>query len=349
MTNEPTKKPNRLRSLIIFGAIALIGAVVLLRLRSLHTADFFVNARGPISKATKQDGSWYWLEGVGKTGIRLARVGGRVEKDIANAEQITSYAVSSGKVAWISKDKTNWSVSIASVDGTGKQVVWSGTQEPHGVCIAENRLIWLQSVPALILDSGSLPPLTGTTQIVSVPITGGAPAVIATLLELNGKQIIGIQGGQVYAAAYRDAYPGVTAIYRAPLSGGNARRIVGETGDQSAILTKDGSLYWTAPSREATHYQTTVCIRRLGKDGKPETFTDWLPSLGKLYDSAHGIYYVDGSFLPSLWLVSGRTDLPRSIAMPENSEPLSVGDNEVLIHGKRSISNDSAVSRMSLP
>src|SRR5205085_9976916 len=140
-------------------------------------------------------------------------------------EKYAADDVGDGKLAWSAHEGAGWNLYLAAADGSGKRSLWSGAQEPRGVGIAEGRIFWMQAMPPAVTDSGPLPPLESTLQVVSVGVDGGAPQALTTLLEPEGGQVIGAHAGQLYVSAYRAGTHGITAIYRIPLTGGMALRV----------------------------------------------------------------------------------------------------------------------------
>ena len=348
MTNHPDTRQKPGLFLLLLVLLILAGGFFVLRGRTQNPI-VFAQAGASLTEVMWREGNWYWLEAAGKPGSRLIRANASGSLPPIAAPGINAYAVADGMAVWSAHDGNHWTITLAAADGSGKNTLWAGEQELSGLCIAEGRVFWMVSIPPTLPESGPLPPLTNKLQIVSVPTAGGSPEVIATLLETTGKQVIGVHDGQLYVSAVRHTSPEVTTIYRVALNGGSAHRVAGETGVQPALLTKEGALYWSAPSRESTQRDKVVCIRRLGKEDKPETLTDWLPGGGHLYESGRGVCYVDGDPLPAAWAVSAGLELPRSIPLPQDFSVLSVGNGELLLKSSASPSANFPIYRMGLP
>ena len=316
--------------MVLIGLLCLLAVFFVLRARFMHPT-LIGQAHAPVKEAMRSGGSWYWLEGVGKPGARLMRASASSLQPIAASDGLGSYAVAEGKVVWAAREGDHWSLTLASADGSGQQKVWSGPREPHGLYLTVDHIYWLDQLPPTVPDSGPLPPLGPTLQLVAVPVSGGASTIIATLLEPLAGRVIGIHGDQIYVSAMRPGAPGVTTLYRIALLHGAPKRVAGETGLQSSILTQDGALYWSAPSRESSQFDRVVCIRRLGKDDQPETLTDWMEGRGRLYETERGVCYVDGDVSPKAWLLTVRKELPRALPLPENYAVLAAGDRELLL------------------
>jgi hypothetical protein len=185
-------------------------------------------------------------------------------------------------------------------------------------------------------------------QVFSMPQAGGPPVAVAVLWENTEARVLGLHGNDLYIATSYSPTPGHMALYRLPPDGPPVR-LVGEIGSQHALLTRDGTLYWVAQSRDAAIPNTMSCIRRLRKEGKPETLSDWLPVNGKLYETARGVVYVDGEYLSRAWPVGEPKQLTSSYDSPPDFLVRAVGENEMLlerIEGKRT---KIALYRVALP
>ena len=329
-------------------ALCLIVGYMVWRYSIPPAPMLFAQPQAAVTDAVWNDGAWYWIEGAGTPAARLVRAVGPAVTALVSGEQVRSFAVGEGKVAWIAGEGRRWSISTVPLDGSGKQTVWSGEKEPRGLCLADRRIYWLEQVPALIPGLGPLPPLESTIRVVAMPLEGGTLASIGSVMELRGDQIAGVRDGQVYVVASRPTLQNATTIYRVPISGGVARRVVGETGAQHALLTRNGTLYWTAPSMEAAQVNTIACIRRLGRDDLPVTLEDWVPGGGNLYESTGGTYYVDGSFRPLAWRVTEGKALPQSSPLPVGYTVVAVGDREMLLQSE-DMGSKSPLYKIALP
>jgi hypothetical protein len=349
VSNLPNTKKNPLSLSAIIALLCLVGGYLLWHVVVIPPPTLFAHPRAELANPTWHDGAWYWIEGSGKPGSRLVRGTGSGTTDVASMDQIRSYSVGAGKVAWIAGAGKGWTVSVASLDGTARQILWSGNLEPHGICIAERRVYWLEEALPLVPGNILLPPLASTIKVISAPVEGGGPNSIAgTVMELTGEQVVGVRDGQIYVAASRSGLQGATTIYRVPLAGGGARRVAGETGAQNGMLTRNGTLYWTAPSRESSQPESTFCVRRLDRDKGPETLEDWLPGGGKLYETAQGVYYVDAGYQATAWPIGNAKTLSKPAPLPPGFAVVAVGDREMLVRQSGGGATDP-LYRMPLP
>jgi hypothetical protein len=349
VSNPPKTKHNPFAIPTIIALLCLVGGYLFFRVLVVPPPTLFARPRAAIANPIWYDGAWYWLEGSGKPGARLVRGNGSGTTDVASVNQMRSFAVGGDKVAWIAGTGKGWTVTVASLDGTARQNLWTGDREPSGLCIAERRVFWLEEAPPLVPGNTPLPPLATTIKVISAPVEGsGAIMVVGTVMELKGKQVVGVRDGQVYVAATRLGLQDATTIYRIPLAGGPARRVAAETGSQFALLTRSGTLYWTAPSRESSDSGKAICIRRLDRDKGPETLEDWLSDGGKLYETAGGVYYVDSSNEATAWPIGNARTLPKPTSLPSGFGVAAVGDREMLVQPTSGGASGS-LYRMPLP
>lgn len=349
-----TKRPGFISNRLLWGLVCLAvlaGGYYVWAAKRTNPPAYLAKAGAAPTDIQWKDGAWYWLEGAGTPASRLMRANAGDLKPVAAASGISAYSVAGGKLAWNAKEGNQWTISVASFEGSDKRVLWTGAREPKGICLIEDRVYWLEDLPPSVPKSGPLPPLDASVQMVSMSLSanGGQP-VITPLLEAQGAQVLGARDGQVYVVAQRPTPLNVTTIYRIGLKEGTAHRLVGETGQQSALLTKEGVLYWTAPSREAADTGTITCIRRLSKEEKPETLDDWMPPRGHLFETDKGIYYIDGANVQGAWPVTGQRALPRAVPVPANYAVLAAGGHDLLLlQNTESLTPTYPLYRMPLP
>ena len=302
-----------------------------------------------IASAEFADGAWYWIEGMNSPGAHLVRATGSSIAGVASTEQVRSFSVGHGKIAWIAGDGKTWSISVEGIDGSARAGIWSGDREPSGLYLADDKLYWLEQVPAAVPESGPMPPLGPTLKVVSAPLAAGAaPTALGSIMEPVGRKILGIHDDRLYAAANRGAFKDITTVYEIPLKGGPSKRIIGEVGDHSALLSPDGTLYWTSPSREDAQPDKAVCVWRLGRDGKPEPIQDWLPSGGRLFASGPTLCYIDGSYSASAWPIGAPGGMPQSLPLPAGYRAVAVGNGEILLQPE-GVDKTTPIYRTALP
>ena len=305
--NIPQKRRNLYLVLAVFLGAAVLFAVW--RILAPPIPTLLARPVAPASGAGLEDGNWYWLEGRGAKGSRVVRASGSGAAAIVTADQIASFAVGEGKVAWIAGDSDKWSIGLGSSSGAAPAVVWTGDRQPHGLCIAEHRLYWLAQTPPAVPDAGPMPPLdAGVRRDDRASGRGGAGSRRRVDGAVGPSRCSGFRNGQIYLTVSRSGFQDVTAIYSLPIGGGAPHRIATELGQQNGLLSRDGTLYWTGQSREAAQPGQYLCVRRLGANGRTEWLEDWMPPDGRLFEGARGVYYVGGGGgARSAWLV-GRSD-----------------------------------------
>ncbi len=314
-----------------YAILVLVTVIIILAARALFAGgprSFAQIGSLPIG-AIRRAGIWYWMENPQGPHAQLVRADENGKITRREADVITGFDVAGDTLVYIARKGNSWSGLIARTDGR-EEVVWSGPNEAWGPKGQGNTAYWSVQIPPSVSDKSSLPPLAPGLQILSGPIGSAKSAVVAKLLEREGS-IIGIHSGKIYLAAYRSGSPGSTAFYTVPLTGGTPQRIAGEAGRSLGIVTRDGTLMWIGQSRESSDEVTVSCIRRIGSDGKAETVMDWLPRNGELFDTDHGVYYVDGGAQPSLWPLGTADRLPRPASVSKGFAPVALGEGEILL------------------
>jgi hypothetical protein len=287
----------------------------------------FARLKGPASDYKRTTAGWMWIERPANQKARLVRVDGGQTRDLAAADAITSFDSDGKTTVWIARDGNTWLIQLE-----GSQApLFRGPSEPKGLCIAGGRLYWTlptrSVVPGNVYSPGLAPKLT----VISQEISGGAPFVVAELLESDGTPL-GVRGNDLYVQAFRPGYPGSTVIYQIPSKGGAAERIVGESQRYRALLTSDGDLYWPAESLNASNPISVSQIRRLKPGGRPETVIDWVHSRGRIYQTDKGVLYIDNGYQYSTWAVESTKDgMPRQIRIPAGYISVALGGSEALL------------------
>jgi len=327
--------PERKRPQTVGIAIAVVGLIALgglwIRLRAErprligHAASFPEGAR-PAS------GAWVWLERLKASDVRLIRLGSdRRAVPIATASALTDYAADGDAVAWIEKQGGQWRVQLADDPDRAPRTLWAGATEPHGVCLAGDGVYWLAPHAPEAPDCGPLPPFGPSMDLLTAPRSGGASHAVGRLFGAIGGRVLGARDGAIYVAAYRGLGIGSTTFYRVRPGNPAPERLASEIGQQRALLARDGSLYWLAPSREATADAGLCCIRRLAPGGRPETLSDWLPARGALFETDRGVRYVDVEEHAGVWPTGAFLEAPRSATAPTGYRYLAVGGDRALL------------------
>ncbi len=305
---------------------------------------FFVGSRNtlptPVSIGQAKDeplsihgvgGAWYWREQPLKGKGRLIRATIAGMKEIATADALPSFDTDGKTLVWTARQGAEWSVMSANVEGGGGHAVWSGKEEPRGVKMIQERIYWLLRTPAPIDIALPFPPLQSSLQIVSVPIGGGALEASARLPEADDGEALGISEGSLYVRAVRMSSPGATSLYRVNTQNRTFTRITSVARHLPALLTRNGTLYWLAPSKETDSPQIAMQVFRMGASGTIEPLTDWLPAGGALYETANDVLYADREMPPSFWRLGSQDVFPTTLPLPKDFTALALGDTTALV------------------
>ncbi len=335
-------------AVVVLCACALAAVLGVRWLRAARPEPIGVAAAVPVSPAQRA-GVWYWLEKPNGPKARLVRLTGAAGVPLVEADKVTSFDADDKGAAWVAKHGAEWRVEVSSSAGGDARAVWTGQTEPHGVCLAGDAAYWLVPHAAAAPDSGALPPLAPTIELLRAARSGGPPALACSLPNSRSGQVLGVRDGAVYVSLQRPGNPGSTVLYRVPGAGAPPERLASEPGECQALLAGDGTLYWVAPSREATSEGQAVCIRRLAPGGKPETLSDWLPLGGVLYDTAQGMRYVDAEPQTSVWFPGPFLEAPRSSRCPAGFAAIAAGRNNLLLRQTLVRSGPAQLYQVPLP
>lgn len=352
-TQPPTRDRttgNEFRPLVIIFALAgLIALILTLRGRQAQKPVLLGHAQGVPTSIQRHDGAWYWLEQTKATGTHLMRAADSGIKTLATAEALPRYAVENGKVIWSARQGERWTIFIAAADGSSPRALWSGPEEPIGLTLSEGRVCWLHRVPAPAPDGAPFPTLSASFDLLTMSQDGGAVTTAGRIWEPDDAEVLGSHDNALYVSAYRHGRSSSFRIYRIS-QGAPAVRIAGENGQRMALLTRDGVIYWLAPSREATNAE---CLRRIDSrrnGGRAETLSDWLPAQSTLYETAHGVVcsgIQDG--FPALFPAGQRDVFPQALPIPDNYVALAASENEALLATRETFSSTPTLYRMRLP
>jgi hypothetical protein len=282
----------------------------------------------PVS-LTAQGGRFTWIENPDGPKARLVSVDNGQVKPVDSADALPSYWADDHRIIWAARQGGQWNIWIAE-NGGARRSLWSTPNTIYSVFVDGGKIYFATESPSPIKGGVALPAVANTVQITSIPENGGTPAVHATLLENHGK-ILGVAGGQMIVAAYRKTVPGNTALYRINLTNGAAKRVAGETGNISSVLTKDGALYWAADSHDASPVGIATAVYRLGKDDRAEALTDWLPPRGHLVVTPRGVLYIDGMSISNVWPIGDRTVLPKPLPLPTGYVAQTVTSTDIVL------------------
>ncbi|MCX6381117.1 MAG: hypothetical protein NT023_16870 [Armatimonadetes bacterium] len=277
------------------------------------------------------EGTWYWREQPLKGKGRLVRATTAGIKEFASAESLTAFDTDGSTLVWTARDGITWSVMSANSDGSGGHPVWSGKEEPMGVKLTQGRIYWLRRTPAVLDTSLPFPPLQSSLQVVSLPTGGGTLDVGATLAESDTGRVLGIYEGVLYVAALRMSRPGSTVVYRVEAQDKTPKRIASTERHLPALLTREGDLYWLAPSMETNSPQPAMHLFHRDKAGVIEPLSDWLPMGGTLYETSHGIMYADKEYPPNFWSAGSQADFPTALPLPKDFTAIAASDKTAIV------------------
>ncbi len=350
--NSVRRNPSgKVNALVLVAVVGVIGATLLLTPRFCKdpTTLPIGQAQGEPQSIHCIGGVWYWIEQPKQGKARLVRgVVGNI-RELATAEAITSMDADSTNIVWTERSQQGWSVQVANLDGSGSNDLWSGKEEPLGAKIAQGRAYWLQKTPAPLKTDLPFPALQPTLQVVSAPLSGGTPELGVTVPEAETGRVLGLHDNTLYLLAHRKTRPGSTTLYRIDTQTKAVERVAGTSQNLSALLTKEGILYWMTPSKETISPQPAVHVYRLNKEGKPESLSDWLPIGGQIYETNRGIVYVDRDYPTNMWAVGAEDAFPELIPTPKDYNPVAVGEGLVLLGTNASQRAKPALRQIPLP
>lgn len=336
----------RRASVTILVVAAAEAAALLLRPRPLPRPTLVATRPAAPTAIKRYAGQWYWLERTTRPGVQLVRTSGADVITIAVADEIESYAVDHGAIAWSERQGRHWAVRTAPVAGGLQRALWSGDSEPLGLSLGEGRVFWLNRAPAPIADGDPFPPLSAALELQTVSVAGGNPTTIGRLWEAEDGVVLGVHAGNVIVAAYRHTRPGNLCLYRMTLDGAPPVRIAGESGNPVVLVTHDGALYWLAPSREA---KDASCLQQLDARGKLVSLSDWLPSSLALFETERGVVCLDRNPGPRLWYPGAHDEFPTPVTLPDGYNALAAGEHELLLAPTQNTPSNHALFRMPLP
>jgi hypothetical protein len=332
--------------LLIWIASIAAAAVFIIRSAAVpRPVNFLVAGAAPV-RARFQNGSWYWLERPGRDKQKLVRAGAGSQQTIDTADEISGYDVSTSTTIWAGRNGKQWFVKTQS--GSAQSIeIWTGSEPVVSVQLSQEFAFWLLSINAPVKVSLPIPPLDRKLSLMKAQIMSGTPALVARLMEQDG-EIFGVRDEQVFITAWRGGPPGGTAFYRVDRDG-QIKRFAGEIGRSTAIITRDGTLYWTGHTRESYEEGAIGSIVRMKRDGKPELISDWYPADGQLYETSRGLYYVDGNVRRQVWPVADIGQMPHLLSYDILFSAVAVSDSDVLFQPIKKDLKAVQLSRSPLP
>ncbi len=282
-------------------------------------------------QASRGGDAWYWIERPRGGAAALVACSGGQTRRIAEAPAIGSYSAAAGSVAWTAREGEGWAVWAADADGSNKVRLSAPKEEPKGVCLLGDRVVWLSERPGYLTEETPFVALGPSVQVLSAPRSGGAVARLTGLPEAIGGEVVGEADGEAVVTALRPGNPGSTIFYAVPLDGRPPRRIAGQTGQARAIVLPGSGIHWTAPSDEAGIGVSASRFRRLAKDGSTQNLAEWLPSASQPHASGGRIYFTTEGTEYGVWASPDRHDVAQVLPVPRRFTGVAVGSGKMLL------------------
>ncbi|MCX6359927.1 MAG: hypothetical protein NT029_08980 [Armatimonadetes bacterium] len=284
-------------------------------------------------QASRAGDAWYWIERPrGRAAALVACSGGQTRR-IAEAPAIGSYAAGPGAVAWTAREGEGWAVWAADADGSAKVRLSAPKEEPKGVRVLGDRVVWLSSRPGYLAEETPFVPLGPSVQVLAAPRSGGPVARLAGLPEAVAGEVVGETGGEAVVTALRPGNPGSTIFYAVPLDGRPPHRLAGQVGRARGIVLPGSGLHWTAPSDEAGVGVSAWRLRRPAKDGSAQNLAEWLPSGSQPHESGGRVYFTTEGTEYGVWASPDRHDVAQVVPLPPRFTGVAVGSGKMLLRG----------------
>jgi hypothetical protein len=218
-----------------------------------------------------------------------------------------------GDTAWLlAREGSKGSLLRTALSpGSAPSVERPGLEQPVGLWAGGGRLAWVEMQPA-VSPGLEFVPSTGAVARVFLRETSGQTRPVGEwpVGEAPAKQapasVLGFLGPDLCLQVTRLV---TTEFVRFPLAGGAPTRLAAEAGARQGLI-REGVLYWTAPSEEATPTSSLACLRRL-QDGKPVLQSEWLVPGGQLASIPEGLFY---GVPAGLYRLPAGAELPEPVA-----------------------------------
>ncbi len=334
-TNNPNDPAARRNLFLRVAVIAALAAFIWAGARAARPAEpsALCEAREIPYRPHRTGGSWTWIERTaGKPSRLLRSADGRA---VEIAPSVVSFDATDRDVVWAAQESKRWTVFLKRDDGT-PQNLRSSTAQIAGVKLAGESVFWLEKRTGLE-PSSPLPPLSDLTELWSIAAAGGEPRRVASLLETEPGEILGVRGEDVIVSAPRSGFPGATAIYSVSTETGAVRRLAGDSGRNPAVLTESGEVCWSAPSRESSQADGDTSVRCRDASGAVTTRVDWLGHGGQMFASGDRAFYVDADMNPSAWPAQPGGGLPHSLPIQAGFGVAGLSRGKVLLFRRVSV------------
>ena len=325
---------NRKRTALSYGP-ALASAVALLSAVAYVTAPLRQGTPVLASKSVTAlaspvyvSGTWYWVQQKSDHHCSLVKLTGGQPSEVAHDEVITGISATSAHIAYIGGAANQLQLKI--VEASVPRVLCAAAAPGRTVIVDGDYVYWTESVAPQVPAAAGVPAFSGHTDIKRVPVSGGNPAVIGTVLETGEVTLAGVSRGRLVMVCHRHTLKGMTSIYALPVNGGEPVRLAGASGLQSAAVTPDGAIWCSSAGRAASNPALVSCSKRVGADGHLTQFSDWLPANGTLFTAGNRVAYLDGTTYPALWRPEDARSLPTKVAIPAGFVVLAAGGTDGL-------------------
>lgn len=265
-------------------------------------------AREPaVLSFTSNGQTWAWLHGTPEETRLLRGTPGQPGQELARGKGWREVALA-GTDCWILTE--GGELLRVPAAGGQPQSVLQGLRGAGSLQGSGSDLYWLEvsesgNRPFYVPAAGPVLRLRRRTAAGQVQNIGSWPGGARP----GPGDLVGLSSSHAHVRVRRLAG---TELVRMPLSGGPGERLAAESGLQSAVLS-GGTLYWTAPSEEASPGAGHRMARRRAEGGPIEDVTEWLPGSGDLLAPAGGPVLYAGPHLYRLPVRFGPSEVRRKL------------------------------------
>lgn len=297
-------------------------------------------------EASLVGGRWVWLERTEKSAAVVTVRGGR-RSVIARHVRISGFGPSASLIAWGAGDGKTWAIRTAKPDGADVRVVAECAGKPLAVWTDGRQVAWLVDVPVKTLTAASFIPALGRTTELWRSREGQTARAGILAEGLTSAQILGVREGAYLVSCVRDEGIRCSVLYAigphmAPI------RFAGEVGWVSALLSSDGQIYWTAPSR-GSNSLLTGCVRSADTSSlTPVTVADWIPAGGRLVETKRGIVVMGGGS-ETAWRMDAVKRIGVPLPMLPTQWPVGAGGDVLLTVKRAKTPGRVAVNTVRIP
>ncbi len=336
------------RSALIWAALAVSAGVAgfayVSRTRPVATSLCVAEAVPEEARLVGTD--WVWLERTKDAeAVVVVRQGRR--NVIARHARIAGFWPAASRIAWAALDGETWTIRTSRPDGSDTKVVTECPGRPLAVWTSGTDIAWLIDVPTPSKTMADFIPTLGRKAELWRS-RDGQPRRVGELAEaFTTAQILGYREGAFLVAGVREEGIRCSVLYvvgphLAPI------RLAGEAGAVRAMLSSDGQVYWTAPSR-GSNSLLTGCIRTADLSSLlPETVADWLPAGGTPNETRRGVV-VTGGGSETAWRIDPERRIGVPIPMLPDQWPVGAGGDLLLTVRRAKMPGKVAVNTVRMP